>query len=99
MILSKSRKIYAYEGINQTLNCLVSGVPKPEITWYYDDKIIVKNHMLALTVNHQKYSFVSKNGSLVVNNLKFEDSGAYLCSASSIDKFPPATINYTIKGT
>lgn len=96
-ILSKPRKIYAYEDSTHTLNCIVSGMPKPEITWYFEDKLIVKNQLLVLNASSVKYTYSTKNGSLTVSNLKSEDNGVYCCSASSIDKFPPARINYTIK--
>lgn len=97
-ILSKPRKIYAYEATSVTLNCVAVGMPKPELIWYYEDTLLVKNKMLVLTANPVKYQYWAKNGSLTVSNLIFQDSGAYSCTASSIDKFTPATINYTVKG-
>lgn len=97
-IWNKSKKIYAYETNNVVLNCAASGMPKPEVNWYFEDKLLVKNQILALTANPVKYNYSAKNGSLSVLNLKLEDSGTYYCSATSIDKFPAAVINYTIKG-
>lgn len=75
----------------------MNGTPKPELTWHYEDKLIVKNHLLVLNASSVKYSYNSKNGSLTISNLKPEDNGVYYCSATSIDKFPTARINYTIK--
>ena len=72
-------------------------MPKPEVTWYFEDKLIVKNQLLVLNASSVKYTYSLKNGSLTVSNLKSEDNGVYFCSAASIDKFPPARINYTIK--
>lgn len=96
--MSKSKKIYAYEHNTVTLNCVASGMPKPELTWHFEQKLIAKNQLLVLDVNSLKYSYSAKNGSLTISDLSFDDTGTYFCTASSIDKFPSATINYTIKG-
>ena len=56
------------------LPCQASGTPKPSIRWFKDQKPITDNAARLI---------VEETGTLVIDNLKTEDTGLYTCTASS----------------
>ncbi|XP_033885551.3 hemicentin-1-like isoform X1 [Acipenser ruthenus] len=56
------------------LECIVSGFPKPRITWRKDGAI--------LAGNNPRYSF-SEDGSLHIHSAQVTDTGRYLCMATN----------------
>ena len=91
VIVSKSAKIQALAATNALLDCQANGVPKPEISWYKDNKLISKEE-------NSKYKLSKANGSLTIFDLTDEDSGIYCCFASSLDRYPVVSINYSFIG-
>ena len=91
VILSKSSRIQATPASYALLDCQANGIPKPEVTWYKNNKLIAKDESL-------KYKFSPDNGTLTIYDLTDEDSGYYYCFASSLDRYPIASLNYSFTG-
>ncbi|XP_053989273.1 vascular endothelial growth factor receptor 1 isoform X1 [Hylaeus volcanicus] len=71
------------------LKCFVSGMPKPNITWYKDDTLLV---------NNEQYMFLSDHQVLHMKYFLEKDSGMYSCRiANRIGKLE-ARRQITIKG-
>ncbi|XP_045905935.1 hemicentin-1 [Micropterus dolomieu] len=56
------------------LECIVSGVPLPRITW--------RKHGAILSGNNPRYTF-AKDGSLHIHSAQVADTGRYLCMATN----------------
>ncbi|XP_032380766.1 hemicentin-1 isoform X2 [Etheostoma spectabile] len=56
------------------LECVVSGVPPPRVTW--------RKHGAILAGNNQRYTF-AKDGSLHIHSAQVTDTGRYLCMATN----------------
>ncbi|XP_033105528.1 hemicentin-1-like isoform X2 [Anneissia japonica] len=71
-----------------TLHCPASGVPEPEVTWYKDSLLILKDDM--------RY-FQMPSGSLQISSTVREDTGEFKCSwtnaAGSDDKVTYLTVH------
>ncbi|XP_034029420.1 matrix-remodeling-associated protein 5 [Thalassophryne amazonica] len=69
---------YAKSGVAVQLNCVVTGVPRAEVTWETPDKTL-------LTVGRQPQLFGNKylhpQGSLIIQNPTQKDTGVYRCIA------------------
>ncbi len=93
IIISKSARIQAKPASIAQLDCQANGQPKPEVTWYKNNKIIAKDNSTSF-----KYTFSAFNGSLIIHDLNDDDSGYYYCFASSLDRYPIASLNYSFTG-
>ena len=93
IIISKSAKIQAKPATFALLDCQANGIPKPQVTWYKNNKIIAKDETFSV-----KYTFSPFNGSLTIHDLNDDDSGYYYCFASSLDRYPIASLNYSFTG-
>lgn len=92
--MSKFGKYYSKYSSDILLKCEAKGLPKPDISWYKENKLILgKDH----TEPSYKYKFSLSNGSLAIYNLNSDDEGVYYCYASSLENFPVSSLNYTIK--
>ncbi|XP_053737549.1 hemicentin-1 isoform X1 [Synchiropus splendidus] len=56
------------------LECIVSGVPPPRVTW--------RKHGALLTENVSRYTF-GEDGSLLIHSAQVTDTGRYLCMATN----------------
>ncbi|XP_005733181.1 hemicentin-1 isoform X1 [Pundamilia nyererei] len=56
------------------LECVVSGVPPPQVTW--------RKHGAILAGNNPRYTF-AEDGSLRINSTQVTDTGRYLCMATN----------------
>ncbi|TDH08782.1 hypothetical protein EPR50_G00101320 [Perca flavescens] len=56
------------------LECVVSGVPPPRVTW--------RKHGAILAGNNQRYTF-AEDGSLHIHSAQVTDTGRYLCMATN----------------
>ncbi|XP_029939526.1 hemicentin-1, partial [Salarias fasciatus] len=56
------------------LECIVSGVPPPRVTW--------RKHGAILAANNPRYTF-KKDGSLLIHSAQVTDTGRYLCMATN----------------
>ncbi|XP_071942350.1 limbic system-associated membrane protein-like isoform X2 [Antedon mediterranea] len=65
------RKIYFNLGENVYLNCVVNGIPTPNITWTRSDTLLNKTII---------------NGKILLPNIKKSDSGTYICDAVNMVK-------------
>ncbi|XP_066518098.1 matrix-remodeling-associated protein 5 [Hoplias malabaricus] len=69
---------YAKIGVAVQLNCIVSGIPKPEVAWEAPDRT-------KLVITSQPHIFENKylhpQGSLVIQNPTPKDAGFYRCTA------------------
>ena len=65
------QEVVAFPGDTLTLNCSATGDPQPVISW--------KKQGAALPVGRSQET----NGELVVRDIKLQDSGKYVCVATS----------------
>lgn len=96
MITSVSEIKSKNESTSVIFDCISFGTPKPNINWYYQNYLIIQNS----TVNGKfssKYVFFY-NGSLLIKDLKSQDSGIYSCQALNLDKFNSVFVNHTLEG-
>ena len=99
MIKSQFGKFVLNDSSSIVLECETEGSPQPVISWLKNDEHIVNNgHLNDLLEKTTKYEFNSEKGELKINELTSLDDGLYVCYASSLDKFPIASLNYTVKG-
>lgn len=94
IIVSKFGKYYSKQSSDILLKCEAKGLPKPDISWYKENKLILSKYH---TEPSYKYKFSLSNGSLAIYNLNSDDEGVYYCYASSLENFPVSSLNYTIK--
>lgn len=52
------------------INCPISGVPTPNITWYKDGEVISTSNHVTISTNGRR---------LTVTDTKVDDSGSYKC--------------------
>ncbi|XP_032526637.1 peroxidasin [Danaus plexippus] len=56
-------------------DCVAKGNPKPHISWYFNGERILLTDRI--TMHH--------NGSIVIENIKYEDTGSYTCQAENVN--------------
>ncbi len=78
------------------LRCDNEGLPKPDITWYKENTLLLSTHKPAPS---HKYHLSLNNGSLAILDLTSHDNGVYYCYASSLATFPVSSLNYTLTVT
>ena len=84
-------KVVAVPGDSLTLNCSATGDPQPFISW--------ERQGAALPVGRSQQI----NGALVVRDTREDDTGNYICTATSAGVFDVETVTYvdikiTVKG-
>lgn len=60
-------------GTKVTVECPVSGIPKPDVTWSRDDSKLDTDGSLAV-----------KDSVLIINSVTIGDMGVYLCKAGNL---------------
>ena len=76
-------KVVARFGDTLRLNCSATGDPQPVISW--------KKHGVHLTVGRSKKII---NGALIIRNITMNDTGNYMCAATSAGVFRVETATY-----
>ena len=71
--LSPSENFILIMGSRMQLNCTVTGIPPPQVTWSRDGMTLPSNGSRIIIVG----------GTLLITNTRATDSGEYHCSASS----------------
>ena len=74
-------KVFAATGDTLTLNCSATGDPRPVISW--------KRQGAALPVGRSQ----RKEGALILRDMRREDTGIYICVATSAGVFPVEAIS------
>ena len=89
-IVDMPSEVTAVENSNVVIKCNAIGTPQPTIRWLRNDKIVESDG--------EKYTIMANN-SLVILNMKEQDSGDYICKASN-DIGRPAirTVNLVFQG-
>ncbi|XP_022702332.1 protein sax-3-like [Varroa jacobsoni] len=64
------------EGQPATLPCETSGLPRPEVQWFFNNKDPIDED------DDERFN-IDSQGTLTIQDLRFEDSGVYTCVASS----------------
>lgn len=75
------------EGGSMTFSCTVGGNPAPKVTWKFEGNILWTGSKYAID-----------KGLLIINELKFNDSGFYSCVAASALGSDEAFANLTVRG-
>ncbi|XP_071042028.1 cell adhesion molecule Dscam2-like [Parasteatoda tepidariorum] len=73
--IKEPENVVGVEGQKLEVTCLADGSPKPEITW--TKQVDGRNENLAESVENLR------NGSLIINNLKYQNAGEYICEAKN----------------
>lgn len=68
-------------GDSLKLDCLVSGLPTPQLLWYKDDEIFAIDEVLSEDNSLQRIMIDSSNSSITFSVLRLEDAGTYKCVA------------------
>lgn len=74
------------EGGSMTFSCTVGGNPAPKVTWKFEGNILWTGSKYAID-----------KGLLIINELKFNDSGFYSCVAASALGSDEAFANLTVR--
>ena len=87
--------IYVNVGDSSSFNCITTGIPSPNITWYRSgQKVISSSHyeVISVTANSSKLNII---------NVTHDDQGYYECRATSNRMDPAEAISFlgVIKGT
>ena len=59
------------------LNCMVDGIPTPEVQWFRGDELLTYQ----ISPNHRVYD---NNRQLQIHNAQLVDSGGYTCKAGNV---------------
>lgn len=88
-ILTPSDAIVALNGDPVRLDCLASGIPRPEILWYFNNRLVSQStDVLRLQTN----------GSLVITKPTLMEAGTYRCAATNPLGTVQVTANIEVKG-
>lgn len=68
-------------GDSLRLDCLVSGLPTPQLLWYKDDEIFVIDEVASDDNSLQRIMIDNLNSSITFSVLRLEDAGTYKCVA------------------
>ena len=90
MIIIPPHNISQLEGYSVTLNCIATAEPHHTVQWFYIDT--------ELPNNTAKYSILLSNGSLIVFDVKLNDTGRYTCIASNVHGNDSASAYLEIQG-
>ena len=73
----------------------MSGIPKPEITWFRDGK------PLKIDDDDRRYKKYEKDGSSLfeIKNVSILDTGEYTCTASNVMGAVYSAINLVVEGS
>ncbi|XP_069837267.1 immunoglobulin superfamily containing leucine-rich repeat protein 2-like [Dendropsophus ebraccatus] len=91
-----------YDGFTLTLNCLVSGSPKPTIQWKVrnstqETEIKLPNEVAKAELS--KSFLVYQNGTLVIPHLSKKLEGAYTCIATNEMGSSQSSVNVSVAGS
>lgn len=84
------------EGDSVTFSCFATGDPIPEVTWRFNNSLIL--------TNNTKYSVGDitegiEFGSLTISDLNYFDKGTYECTASNVNGTSSLDVLLEIQGT
>lgn len=71
------------------MHCVASGIPKPRISWTFNDQPLHESNERAE---------IHENGTLVIHNPNEEDEGSYKCEATNDYGSILTVANYKING-
>jgi hypothetical protein len=72
-VVSPASNVTVDENATVKLNCKVIGSPKPDVTWYYNDK----------PADEISNIIILPNNTLLIWNVQFNNSGGYTCRANN----------------
>lgn len=85
VIVSHTPNLQIAQYSDVTLQCNVTGVPFPNITWYKDDVMLTSSNQLALT-----------DEGLLLYNVSLNDEGTYSCVMSNLAGTDQAVITIDV---
>ena len=74
-ILTHPQNTSVLTGDSITLNCNITALPRPEVTWLRDNQSVEYDQRVQLL----------EDGSLLINNVVLNDVGVYQCAVSNIN--------------
>ncbi|XP_068934730.1 neural cell adhesion molecule 1-like isoform X2 [Petaurus breviceps papuanus] len=80
--------VVAEEGSFSELQCKVSGIPEPNITWEHQGLVLGDNGRVSV-----------QGGTLTIRDLEPSDGGVYTCEGSIAERMESARENVTLKVT
>lgn len=75
-------RLHAVKGQTVFMHCRATGIPPPEINWYYIGPVW-SQHVKHSIKNDSKHT-IHSNGTLVIRNLETKDMGVYECASSNV---------------
>ncbi|CAK8691082.1 unnamed protein product [Clavelina lepadiformis] len=76
-ITTSGSDVDVVEGDDQSLECLVTGIPDPEVTWY-------KNGEEVTSVSHENLRVSNQGQTLTISDTQVSDGVEYICEASNV---------------
>jgi len=74
-ILTHPQNTSALTGDTITINCNITALPRPMVTWLKDNQ----------SVEYDQRVVLLEDGSLQINDVQLDDAGVYQCMASNIN--------------
>ena len=75
MILSHPQNISLLTGESVTMDCNITALPRPEVTWLRDNETVEYSERLQLL----------EDGSLYISDVILSDDGIYQCIATNVN--------------
>jgi len=73
------------EGEKVEMECIVYGVPTPEVSWKFENNTIVSNEFMSFKPNKKNIS----NAILVINSISMKDRGNFYCIGKNTVVYAP----------
>ena len=71
------------EGDTAFFTCQATGIPIPNISWYFNGAPVEKNNTMKYMISDTSLNPIAKNSSLTVVNILPSDNGTYTCVAAN----------------
>ena len=92
--MTPSDTVTGIEGLSTVLDCIATGDPRPQVTWFFNSSPLPDIGSSPPTRIQQ-----SSNDSLLISEVQTTDRGAYICRATNSAGTESETIQLIVYGT